>query len=76
MINRSTWWSGTWVLPVCLILAGIIVSNHMQTPNTVGGGAGMMFVMIVLAVIFKASFQFVMMKRQKRRQAKFKQDVS
>ena len=48
----------------------------MQTPNTVGGGAGMMFEMIVLAVIFKALFQFVMMKRQKQRQEKFKQDIS
>ena len=62
-------------LLVCVILAGIVVSNCMLTPNTVGGGAGMMFVMIFLAVIFKASFQFVMMKRQKRRQAKFKQDL-
>ncbi|HXA44419.1 MAG TPA: hypothetical protein VNZ25_02840 [Candidatus Angelobacter sp.] len=75
MINRPTWWSGNGALLVCLILAGIIVSNCMRTPNTVGGGAGMMFVMIVLAVIFKASFQFVMMKRRKRRQEKFKQEL-
>ena len=75
MLNRPTWWSGNGVLPVCVILAGIIVTNCMQTPNTVGGGAGMIFVMIVLAVILKASFQFALMKHLKRRQEKSKQDL-
>jgi len=51
----------------------------IQTPNTVGGGAGMMFIMIVLAVVSKATFQFGMNKWQKRRDEKLKQvekDVS
>ncbi len=44
----------------------------IQTPNTIGGGAGMMFIIIVLAVIFKATFQFVMNRWLKRRDEKLK----
>jgi membrane protein YdbS with pleckstrin-like domain len=70
--TRPTWWSGSGVFLICIILAGIVTNMVIQTPNTVGGGAGMMFIIIVLAVIFKATFQFVMSRWQKRRDEKLK----
>ncbi len=55
------------MLLICVILAGIAVNMFINTPNTVGGGAGMIFVIIALAVIFKATFQFFMNRWQKRK---------
>jgi membrane protein YdbS with pleckstrin-like domain len=72
MTHRPTWWSGSGVFLICIILAGIVTNMVIQTPNTVGGGTGMMFIIIVLAVIFKATFQFVMSRWQKRRDEKLK----
>ena len=65
MSLRPTWWSGPGVLLICIILAGMLTNLVIRTPNTDGGGAGMMFVIIVLAVIFKATFQFCMGRLQK-----------
>lgn len=58
------------MLLVWTIIAGIIVSFTIQTPNTIGGGAGVMVAMIVLAVVLNASFQIFMAKRQKRKDEK------
>ena len=74
MTNRSTWWNSSSVFLICIILAGTVANFAIRTPNTVGGGAGMMFVVIVLAVIFKATFQFFMSRWQKRRDEKLKRD--
>jgi membrane protein implicated in regulation of membrane protease activity len=73
MTHRPTWRSGSGVFLICIILAAIVTNMVIQTPNTVGGGAGMMFIMIVLAVVSKATFQFGMNKWQKRRDEKLKQ---
>jgi len=73
MTHRPTWWSGSGVFLICIILAGTVVNLVIQTPNTVGGGAGMMFIVIVLAVIFKAAFQFYMTRWQKQKSEKLKQ---
>jgi hypothetical protein len=43
----------------CIILAGIVVNGLIETPNNTGGGAMMMVLIIALAVIFKATFQFL-----------------
>jgi preprotein translocase subunit YajC len=48
----------------------------IRTPNTVGGGEAMMFIIIVLAVIFKATFQFFMNRWQRRKDAKLKKHES
>ena len=64
------------MLLICIILAGALTNMVIRTPNTVGGGAGMMFVIIVLAVIFKATFQFFMSRLQKRKDEKLKRDES
>ena len=74
MTHRPTWWNGSGVFLVCIILAGVSANMVIRTPNTVGGGAGMMFVIIVLAVIFKATFQFFMSRRQKRMDEKIDRD--
>lgn len=48
---------------VYIILAGVIVNMSIKTPNTVGGGSAVMLVTIVLAVIFKAVFEYFMGRR-------------
>ena len=57
------------VLLVCLILAGA-VANVLSA----GGGAMTMCITIALAVIFRATFQHFMSKRQKRRNAMMSKD--
>lgn len=74
MTQRPTWWSGSGVFLVCIILAGVVTNLVIQTPNNTGGGTMMMCITIVLAVIFKATFQFFMGRRQKRMDNKSKQD--
>ena len=61
---------GFGVFLVCLVLAGIIVNTVFRTPNTEGGGAAMMFAMLVLAVIFKATFQYLFGRWRRRRSEK------
>ena len=46
------------MLIVSVILAGVIVSGFVKTPNHVGGGTAMMVLIIVLAVFFKATFEY------------------
>jgi len=74
MIYRSSWWNSSSVFLICIILAGVAVNLVIKTPNTVGGGAGMMFAVIVLAVIFKATFQFFMGRLQKRKDERVRRD--
>jgi len=74
MTHRPTWWNSAGVFLVCVIFAGIVTNILIRTPNVIGGGAGMMFVIIVLAVVFKATFQYFMGRRQKRRNEKLKRD--
>ncbi len=76
MTHRPIWWSSSGVFLICIILAGIVTNLIFRTPKTTGGGVGMMFVVIVLAVIFRATFQFFMSKRQKRKDERLKQDES
>lgn len=52
------------------IVAGIIVSLTVQIPNTTGGGAGVMVLLIIIAMILNATFQVFMAKRQKRKDEK------
>jgi len=44
---------------VCIILAGIVVNGLIETPYNVDGGMMMMVLIIALAVILKATFQFL-----------------
>jgi hypothetical protein len=74
MTHRPTWWNGSGVFLVCIILAGVAANLVIRTPNNVLGGGGMMVAIIVLAVIFKATFQFFMSRRQKRRDEKSDRD--
>ena len=74
MAYRPTWWNGSGAFLVCIILAGVIANMVIRTPNNVLGGGGMMVVIIGLAVIFKATFQFFMSRRQKRRDEKLDRD--
>jgi len=74
MRHRPTWWNGSGVLLACIILAGVVVNMVIRTPNNVLGGGGMMVAIIGLAVIFKATFQFFMSRRQKRRDEKLDRD--
>jgi hypothetical protein len=74
MRHRPAWWNGSGVFLACIILAAVAVNLVIRTPNTVGGGAGMMFVTIVLAVTFKAAFQYFMSRPQKRRDEKLDRD--
>jgi hypothetical protein len=67
MIERPRWWNSTGMFFACMIFAGGVVSLVVQTPNTVGGGAGVMFVVIVLAVILKASVEYFFGSREKHR---------
>jgi hypothetical protein len=61
---------------ICVILAGVVVNMTIRTPNTVGGGDAMMFIVIVLSVIFKATFQFFMRRWQRRKDERLKRDES
>lgn len=72
MTHRPTWWSSPSVWLVCIILAGVVVNMTIRTPNTVGGGEAMMFIIIVLSVIFKATFQYFMSRWQRRRDERHK----
>lgn len=58
-----------------VVLSGVIVSLVIKTPNTIGGGEGVMVVMIVLAVALNATFQFIMTRRQKRKDDKAQETV-
>jgi hypothetical protein len=58
MSFRPKKYSGSRVLIVSVILAGVIVSGFVKTPNHVGGGTAMMVLIIVLAVFFKATFEY------------------
>ncbi len=62
MIERPRWWNSTG-----MFFAGVVVSLVVQTPNTVGGGAGVMFVVIILAVILKASVEYFFGSLEKRK---------
>ena len=59
---------------VCIILSGIVTNLVIQTPNNTGGGTMRMCIIIALAVIFKAMFQYFMRRWQKRRIDKLKCD--
>ena len=50
-----------------VILAGIIVAGLVPTPNIVGGGGAMMVLIIFLAVVFKATFEHLVSRYQKRK---------
>ena len=74
MMKHPKWGIGSGAFVVCIVLAGIIVNLTMRTPNTVGGGDGMMFAIIILAVVLKVAFQFSISRWQKRREEKSKRD--
>lgn len=62
--RRWAWNSGIYLLSI--ILAGIVVNLLFETPNVTGGGAGMMVVMIFLAIIFRATIVFFWDRWQKK----------
>ena len=69
-------WSGPGVFLVCIILAAIITIIVVHTPNTYGGRVFTGAVIIVLALIFRGTFQFLMSRRQKRKDERLKRDES
>ena len=74
MTHRRPWWFGSAVFLVCIVLAGVVANLLIRTPNNTGGGTMMMCVIIVLAVSFKATFQFFMSRWQKKREHKLSQN--
>jgi hypothetical protein len=48
-----------------LVLALFIVGGLVPTPNTVGGGAAIMCVLIVLTAFFKATIEYWLKRRKK-----------
>jgi hypothetical protein len=74
MPRRPTWWNGSVIFLAGVIIAGTATNLTIRTPNTLGGGAGMMVITLVLAVMLKATFQFFMSRMQKRRDEKPNRD--
>ena len=70
MIQRPKWWNSPIMFLGWVILSGVIVNLVIKTPNTIGGGEGVMIVMLVLAVVLNGTFQFIMTRRQKRKDDK------
>jgi hypothetical protein len=48
-----------------ILLAGVIVSLTVPTPNVTGGGAGKMFLIIFLAVAIKVCLDYIFRPRSK-----------
>ena len=69
-------WSGPGVFLICIILAAIVASMVIHTPNTYGGRVFTGAVIIILALIFKGTFQFWMSRRQRRKDERIKRDES
>jgi hypothetical protein len=70
MSFRPPWWSKSGVFLFSVILAGLVVNTVFRTPNVVGGGVGMMFALLVLAVIFEVTIEFFLGKWTKWRDKK------
>ena len=69
-------WSGPGVFLICLILAAIITITVIHAPNTYGGRVFTGAVIIVLALIFRGTFQFLTSRRQRRKDERLKRDES
>jgi Flp pilus assembly protein TadB len=76
MTRHPAWWSGPGIGLICIILAAIVASIVIHTPNTYGGRVWTGSVIIVLALIFRVTFQFLMSRRQRRKKERFKRDES
>jgi membrane protein implicated in regulation of membrane protease activity len=74
MTSQFAWWRSPVVFLVCIILAGIIVNALIPEPYSTASGAMMMCLVIVLAVILKATFQFFMSRRQRQKGININQD--
>jgi hypothetical protein len=70
MVYRPAPWWKSWVFLLSIIFAGVVVNLCIKTPNVVGGGAGMMVGILLLAVIFKVGIEFILGKWQRRRDEK------
>jgi membrane protein implicated in regulation of membrane protease activity len=69
-------WSGPGVFLVCLILAAIVTVPVIHAPNTYGGRVFTGAVVVIVALIFRGTFQFLMRRRQKRKDERLKRDES
>jgi len=69
-------WSGPGVFLICIILAAIITILVIHAPNTYGGRVFTGAVIIILALIFRGTFQFLMSRRQRRKDERLKRDES
>ena len=68
--HHPGWWLKSGLLQFSTVLTGIVVSLTFRRPNPLGGGQGMMFAMLVLAVIFKVIIEFFPAKSQRRKYQK------
>lgn len=75
MTNRPSFALKSGVLLFSVVLAALVVSI-VPTPNVEGGGAAMMFGIILLTVVFKVIIEFCLGKWQKRRDEKQKRKES
>jgi hypothetical protein len=69
-------WSGPGTFLICLIPAAIITILVIHAPNTYGGRVFTGAVIIILALIFRGTFQFLMSRRQRRKDERLKRDES
>ena len=76
MTRHPAWWNGPGVGVVCIILAAIITILVIHAPNTYGGRVFTGAVIIILALIFRGTFQFLMSRRQRRKDERLKRDES